>query len=282
MTRTLVALMLIPPLLGCQSTPVALGDLGRSGELTEFVADRRVAAERSESQGALRDALREWQLIDAVSPDDTHVRSEIGRLEKAIERKRLRHIEQARTAQRNGQLRRSREHLLHALALRPDQPPAIKELKAVEARIVYAAIPAVPEIETTPQSEVDVYTQGRRESDVLRSKSGSGMAGAGSVGSNETDLLRHANQLLAQGSYEAALQELLNLRESKRVGREIDVEIAKIRRVLAARHFARGVAAFRAERYEEAVSEFELTLRHEPDHHKARFYHSSAENLSNR
>ena len=85
---------------------------------------------------------------------------------------------------------------------------------------------------------------------------------------------------LSRKEYQAALTTFERARTS---GGEQDSRllsyIAQAQRGLAERHYELGVAAFRAARYAEAVAEVQLVLRHAPDHHKARFYLSSAQSL---
>jgi tetratricopeptide (TPR) repeat protein len=249
--------------------------------MQDFLGDRRVAARQLESKGAWREALRQWQIIDAVSPGDVDVDREIARLEQEVDSGFERHWDAARALEKKGRLRKSRARLIQALALRPDDPDAIAALKDVEARLVYAAMPAAPTISKAPQSEIDVYTAGRAALESRRSEPDSApMASDGRGTSVGTGPRQRAAELASQGSYEAALKVLLSLRDTAQTDAAIDVRIDELRRLLAERHFARGVAAFREARYGEAVTEFELTLRYEPNHHKARFYHSSAEALS--
>jgi tetratricopeptide (TPR) repeat protein len=84
----------------------------------------------------------------------------------------------------------------------------------------------------------------------------------------------------AKGSYEDALRGLQRLRQAKGPDPRIDAQIAKLRSLLAEQHYERGVAAFRAARYRDAIGEFNQALQYQPDHHKARIYRSSAEALA--
>jgi tetratricopeptide (TPR) repeat protein len=267
--------------MACQSVPSQYTGLGQPHELRAFISEHRNAAQTLEARGALREAQREWQLINAITPGDEADRH-IQRLEAEIAAGFERHRKAARAAARKGQYRRSRQQLLKALALRPEDGSVISDLKAVEARLAYAAMPAEPNVAKGRQSEVEVYTAQRQQS---RKTASPGRQPGQSVERLKQDeqpgavSQQQVADLVAQGRYEAAFKNLQALRQSTGADPEIDAQIAKIRRILAEQHYTRGVVAFRDARYGEAVNEFEQTLRYQPDHHKARFYLSSAQSL---
>ena len=280
--RRILPFLLCLPLMACQSVPSRYTGLGQPPELRAFISEHRDAAQTLEARGALREAQREWQLIDAVTPGDAVADRHIRRLEAEITGGFERHRKAARAAARKGQYRRSRQQLLKALALRPEDGSVISDLKAVEARLAYAAMPAEPNVAKGRQSEVEVYTAQRQQS----RKTASPVHQPGeSVERSKPDeqpgavSQQQVADLVAQGRYEAALKNLQALRQSTGADPQIDAQIAKVRLILAERHYTRGVVAFRDARYAEAVNEFEQTLRYQPDHHKARFYLSSAQAL---
>jgi len=280
--RRILPFLMCLPLLACQSVPSGYTGLGQPRALKEFISERREAAQRLEARRALREAQREWQLIDAVTPGDATADRHIRRLQAEIAGDFELHRKAARTAARKGRYRDSQQQLLKALALRPEDDSVIDDLKAVEARLAYAAMPAEPNVAKGPQSEVDVYTAQRKQP----GKTASPVRQPGKNVERSTPTERpgvvsrqQAADLVAQGRYEAALEHLQALRQTSGADAHIDAQIAETRRVLAERHYTRGVVAFRDARYGEAVGEFEQTLRYEPGHHKARFYLSSAQAL---
>lgn len=281
MTRIL-PLLLCFPLLACQSVPSRYAGLGQPRELIAFIDEHRSAAQTLEARGALREAQREWQLIDAVTPGDAGAKQHIRRLQAKLAEQFERHRKAAHTAARKGQYRQSRQQLLKALALSPEAGSLISDLKSVEARLAYAAMPAEPKVAKGPQSEVEVYTAQRQQSRKTASPVRQPAKNVDRAKPYEQPGVvsrQQATDLVAQGRYEAALKHLQVLRQSTGADPQIDAQIAEVRGILAKRHYARGVDAFRNARYGEAVSEFEQTLRHEPGHHKARFYLSSAQAL---
>lgn len=289
MRHWLPAMVMGIPLAACQSMPNGLQELeaalNPNGPVSTFVAERRAAARRHEAASAWRDALREWQLIKAVKPRDTEVDRQIDRTRQELERQFVHQHDMARAAEKAGRFETQRSALLQALALQPGDRATARALQATEARLAYAAMAAQPGVARGAQSELEAYTAQRSRKRTSKPAAETG-GGTGGVTRRRDPApaspRQQAARLMSLGRYEAALKTLEQLKSKRASGGDggLDAEIARARRALAERHYERGVAAFRGARYDEAVNEFELALRYEPDHHKARFYHSSADALS--
>ena len=266
---------------GCQSAPTRLDNpLAYNSIKQRLVEKHQAHAREFETKGALREARREWQLVDALSFRDSDARSQIERLGREIDRRFAQHLAAAKQAVGKRQKQ--------ALALKPDNARAISLMRSNEAQLEYAGLDREPTVARGDVSEADVYLAahdrtgqggGIRKPTAVPLSSGVG-AGQPGAGSEVEGLMKQGLKHLSRKEYQAAL----TIFERARVpGDEQDSRllsyIAQARRGLAERHYELGVAAFRAARYAEAVAEFELVLQHVPDHHKARFYLSSAQSL---
>lgn len=274
---------------GCQSAPTTHGNpLAYVSVKQRLVEKHQAQARQFETKGALREAQREWQLVDALSSRDSDARSQIARLGREIDRRFAQHLAAAEQAVGKRRWKTARAHLLEALALAPDNARAIALMRSNEARLAYAVLDREPAVARGDVSEAEVYLatdkqtgQGRgpRKPTAMPSSSGVG-AGQAGVGSEVEALMKQGLKHLSRQEYQAALTAFERAQAS---GGEQDSRLlsylAQAQRGLAERHYELGVAAFRAARYAEAVTEFQLVLQHVPDHHKARFYLSSAQSL---
>ena len=260
------------------------------------MTQREQRARALEAEGALRPALQEWELIQTVSPSAEDVDAEIARLRYTIDIRFAEHRNTARAAAVRSDYRAARVALLKALALKPDDVKAIAELKSLEGRRAYASMVDAPRVSDVIEREIDVYTAPERRSvddnpvdsepsgtnaaklrEAPQRSAGQREAMASNVAGDNT---RRGIAHLSRSEHAAALELFLQeKRNSDAPNDELDALIAETRHALADHHYAKGVLAFRSADYDRAVSEFELALKYAPDHHKARFYHSSAKQL---
>ena len=275
----------------CQIAPTQLGQsFAVSAARDRFAAAHREQAVHFERQGALADARREWQIVNALAPGRVDVVDTLSRLDAEIGRQYAEHLAAAKRARAKGRDQAARSELLRAVALRPDSDEAVDELRAVEAKIAYARLDAQPRVARGAVSEVDVYTAAQpavRDAPSAKPTDTPRVAGAKAARAAAADSAASIDARIQQGmtalsnkDYAAALAIFTQLEKSDGGARpEIKRYVARAHRGIADTHYERGVSAFRSGEYEQAVAEFKTALAHAPDHHKARFYLSSAESL---
>lgn len=291
-------------LCGCSSSPTKFSEYSNLDNLSQkFVEIHMRLARKHEADGAVNEALREWQLIDAVmQPNSSSARVEIARLEQKVSTRVQKHIQAAHGAERRGDYTTARMELLKALALKPYETRAIKKLKELEKRRSYTSLALLPIESEVIENEADHYTSSSISSRIddhrdrisaSLSKKSNSRAVSDKAQSNkevrkyETTGINNSFQRgLAHWSrkeYKHALQYFLIARR-KDEGKQklVDKFLARTRRALAKQHYEQGVIAFRAARYDQAVNEFEQALEYAPEHKKARLYHSSAKTLQRR
>lgn len=292
--RVRVLLFSTAVLTGCNSMPAELpGVFGLQQAKNDFASGRTQRARTLEADGALRQALQEWQVIQAVLPNSTVVKTEIVRLQGVIDERQEQHGHTAKVAARRADHRAAQLELLKALALKPDDSKVIGMLKEIEGRRAYASMAAAPRISDKVESEVDVYTAPGAQSDVEAKPSASGNAQSeravpavihrSDVESSDRTQNENTSRGIAHLSrkeYRAALSCFMEAKHTaSRPDARLEKYISETRQALADRYYEKGVLAFRSAHYDQAVSEFEQALHYAPGHHKARFYYSSAKEL---
>jgi hypothetical protein len=231
----------------------------------DFVRQHEQRARRHESDGSLQSALQEWLIVSAVIPEATEPQSEITRLEKSIDEGVAICQQAAKAAVVKSDYAGARLQLLKALALQPENQEAIAELRKLEARHVYARLADAPKVSG---NAIGAYNAPPEQ-----------QVGKGGERGN----LRLALLYLSKEKYEAALQSFILARKHGEAADEVlDEYINKIRDSLAEQHYDKGVIAFRAARYKQAVAEFKMSLKYKPGYEKARLYLETASELQSR
>lgn len=285
-------------LYGCNSSQVKVPDgLTLNTTRSDFIRTSEKKAREYEVAGALREAQREWLIIDAaMGGGSSSARAEAARLGRAAKARAKRHLKSAKAAKKRSDFRRAKLELLKVLALKPDDAEAIKMLKTLERRRSYASLAAAPRVSDIVQNEVDVYTAPSMQS--KNHKGGIGMRNSGrpvarsspaNRGKSKTAArspkvsgtnFRRGLTHLSRNEYELALKFFVVAeKHGEGPAEDLDKYLAETRKLLADQHYNQGVVAFRAAHYDRAVNEFALALEYSPGHRKARFYHSSAKTL---
>lgn len=288
-------------LCGCNSSAVKAPDGLLGGTRSEFVQTREQRAREYEAAGALFEAKREWQMIDAATSGSSRARVEAERLGRAADLRAKRHFSFARAAKKRSDFKSAELELLKVLALKPDDAGAIKMLKQLEHRLSYARLAATPRVSDVVESEVDVYTapsnRPENDRDDIESTQDSGSSAQSTRISGSPKKKNDRKKKTAQGGnsvrlglahlsrreYELALEYFVTARENGEGSPEaVQRYLSETRKSLADQHYKQGVLAFRAAQYDQAVEEFEQALEYAPGHKKARFYYSSAKTLQGR
>jgi tetratricopeptide (TPR) repeat protein len=284
---------------GCSSPAMYSSEYSNLNTVkSEFIKTHEQNARKYESDGALNEAWREWKIIDAIRASETFpVRVEIVRLERMMALRVKDHLDAALMAEEKADYKTAETEFLKALALKPDNTQAVSKLKSMVSRRSYAKLALAPHVSDAIENGADVYLgpDVRSETDKGNSnsaaKTGSNplpLPSGKSVYQNEQELeikgetnnFQRGLTHLSRKEYKQALHYLLIAQKKSEKSQEIiDIYLLKTRQTLAKQHYDQGVTAFRAELYDEAVEEFEQALEYVPDHHKARFYHSSAKAL---
>jgi len=291
----LLCIVLAMVLPGCSSTPnnysekLALQKIKR-----DFVTNHERLARAYEADNALNEARREWQLIHALAPQRSGARTEIARLDQEINKRFGAHRKAAVDAEKRADFEKARLELLKSLALKPDNLQVIRKLKNLEGRRAYAGIALAPRVSDDIVREIDVYTAPSARSGKAPNEqkqvpkkfaddqppSSKNYPGVERANADENSRFNRGMEHFSREEYETALKFFLQAQQAgEKPSAQLEKHIAKTRRVLADRHYERGVLAFRSARYDQAVNEFEQALHYVPGHHKARFYHSSAQEL---
>jgi len=109
-------------------------------------AERKAKAEKLTRKGALAAALVQWHILESMSRGDPSITKRRRAVEDRIERKAKLHFEKGRKAASKRQTRTARRQFLATLAIDPSHEGAIKQLRAMELKLVRRNRPRV----TTP------------------------------------------------------------------------------------------------------------------------------------
>jgi len=231
----------------------------------DFVREHEQLARSYESGGSLQPALQEWLIVSAVIPEALEPQTEIARLEKVITERVIRHQQAAKAALARSDYAGAQLQLLKVLALQPDNTEAIGALRKLEARRAYNRLARAP----------------RGSGKVIRTYEAPTEQAMGRAA--EKGNLQLALRHLSNSQYEAALERFILARKLEEAADGVLEEyIANTRKTLAEQHYDKGVTAFRAARYEQAVDAFMMSLKYNPGHQKARLYLETASELQTR
>ena len=197
----------------------------------------------------------------------------------------------ARSAAEKYDYQRAQLYHLKTLALQPDNAEAIGELKKLEMRRAYGGLAQVPKVSRNavrayaesagaPDAQYDLGATDAAPASAKEVQKTAVETGSGDQGRGN---LKMALQHLSNREYEAALRRFKLAQEKKEAPAPIlEKHITEMQNLLAEQHYDNGVSAFRAARYELAVSEFKKALSYDPEHQKARLYLGSASELQMR
>lgn len=231
----------------------------------DFVREHEQLARSYESDGSLQPALQEWLIVSAVMPEALEPQTEIARLESLIAERVTRHQQAAKAALAKSDYAGAQLQLLKVLALQPDNPEAIGELRKLEARRAYNRLARAPRVSGKAIRTYKAPTE-------------QAMGKAAEKGNLQL-ALRH----LSNAQYEAALERFILARKLEEASDGLLEEyITNTRNTLAEQRYDKGVTAFRAARYKRAVAEFKMSLKYNPGHQKARLYLETASELQTR
>jgi|GEM_PF-5148042 len=229
-------------------------DLDRARETS--AARHTELALNHQKLGRLQHALREWQIVDALTTGDT-ARQQIAELQLIIKARSASLLLKADDALKAGEEKQAKRISLAVLALDPDNAAARNNVRLIESGRSLVELSVNTERELAKKeprthaisSKVDV-----RSLPVVRRKS-TDTGTTTETNSNSTTL------------------KLVTTEQTEPKNRS-DVERTH-RQTLAERHFRRGVELFLNNR-SEAIAEFDRTLALNPGHMLARRYRSTA------
>jgi tetratricopeptide (TPR) repeat protein len=231
----------------------------------DFVREHEQLARSYESDGSFQHALQEWLIISAVIPDALEPQTEIGRLERVITERVTRYLQAAKAALARSDYAGAQLQLLKVLALQPDNQEAIGKLRKLEARRAYNRLAHAPKVS-------------RKVIRTYKAPTEQPMGKAGEKSNLKQALLHLSNE-----QYEAALERFILARKLEEASDNVLEEyIINTRNTLAEQHYDKGVIAFRATRYSQAVVEFKMSLKYNLGHQKARLYLETASELQTR
>lgn len=113
------------------------------------LAERKAKAEKLTRRDALAAALVEWRVLESISRGDPSIAEQRRAVENRMKRQAKRHFEKGRKAANKGQTSRARREFLAALAIDPSHEGAIKQLRAMELKLVRKNRPKI----TTPSPQ---------------------------------------------------------------------------------------------------------------------------------
>jgi hypothetical protein len=260
-----------------------------------YAAQCAERARAFEADNALRQALEQWELVLVVDPGSREAQAEVVRLRHAIEGRVAHHSRAAKKAMKRSDYRAARLAMLKALALKPDDAALIAELRSIEGRSAYAILADAPRVSDKVESEIDVYTApGARSANETPAEAPSRRIAPAGLAAGSDPLAKQRDVIAAEAEkntilglkslsrrqYAMALELFLRAKAaSDGPNARLDSLIDTARQALAEHHYEQGVNAFRSANYGLAVNEFEQALHYAPDHHRARFYYSSAKQL---
>jgi len=251
-------------LFGCLSacqTNVALTGKQPVGELQAerpaheppFVVRYRALAAGYERSDEARKALFMWQVVSALSPDDRDARRRAKELEKQLNGEAEKHFEKGVQDLKNGSSAAGREELLLALTYNPEHREALDYFR-----------------KRAIESDYFLYEAEEGDSPAKVAKKVYGDPTRGFLVAYFSDVspdgqLRAGTRLMLpiiEAEVKAAQAKPVSRTKPGNAQRSYD-------RVAAEEHYAKGVGYFLAQELQQALNEWEETLRLYPEHPNA-------------
>ena len=251
-------------LFGCLSTrqgavtpaerpPVAEVQPERPAQETPFIARYRALATSYERSDEARKALFMWQVVSALSPDDRDAHRRAEELEKHLKSEAEKYFERGVQDTKNGSSGPGRKELLLALTYDPEHREALDYLRKRAMESDYFFYEAV-------EGDSPAKVAGKVYGDPAR-----GFLVAYFSDVSPDGQLKAGTRLMLpiiEGGVKAAPVKQASRPKPGSAQRPYD-------RVAAEEHYTKGVEHFLAQELQQALSEWEETLRLYPEHPNA-------------